>query len=491
MRVSLAAWRKPEVGGNEKLTEQSTYDMAIEPTIDLAANKASEWRSGPAFFYLCPPIARRAALVLHLLASSRQPVFVVAERGMGKTRLLEYLLSEAPEHWAVSRVEGEKLSARPVTAKRVLEGFGLKPGIRPVSDGPTLIKRILADVGATHTPVLLVDDAHKLPPESLSLLMDSAPWERQGGGLHMALFCTPLIDTVLNTPELRPRLRQFTHRVELSPFTEQQTREYLVQRSAAAGREGPLPLSAAEVREIFNRSLGVPRRINELARDALVQEDPPTLGLEKDPAHTSPPPHSGFGFSRAAAVVIVILAILGLWVVRQPADDSQELVLVRPTNEPDITESWSPASGRKTDAPPATQTPKKPSVQEQPLTAKKTDPGPHPTPLAHESTTAVASGLRGPEWLQAQQADRYVLQLLASRDRKAVFRFLHEHDDRLQLAWFSTAGRGRPWYAVVEGLYPDRDNARAAVAKVQSVAGISKPWPRSIASIKAALKKTP
>ncbi|MGH8657107.1 MAG: AAA family ATPase [Gammaproteobacteria bacterium] len=465
--------------------------MAIEPTIVLTPDKATELRSGSAFFYLCPPLAQRAALVLHLLAFSRQPVFVVAERGMGKTSLLEYLLNAAPEHWAVSRVEGEKLAGRPATAKRVLEGFGLKPGIRPVSDGLTLSRTILADFGADRTPVLLVDDAHKLPPESLSLLMDSAPWERQAGGLHMALFCTPLIDSVLNTPELRPRLRQFVHRVELSPFTEQQTREYLVQRSAAAGREGPLPLSAAEVRQIFNRSLGVPRRINELVRDALVQEGPRTLGLEEDLAGTGQPSHLGLGFSGAAAVVIVVLAILGLWVVRQPGDGSPELVLVPPINEPTVTESSQPASARRKDAPPAAQPPKQTSVQEQPQTAKKIDPRPHLTPVARERVTALAPGFRGPEWLQAQQADRYVVQLFASPNRKAVFRFLHEQKDRLQLAWFSTVGRGRPWYAVVEGLYPDRDSARAAVAKVQSLAGISKPWPRSIASIKETLNKTP
>ncbi|MGH8615595.1 MAG: AAA family ATPase [Gammaproteobacteria bacterium] len=465
--------------------------MAIEPTIDLAPNRATEWRSGSAFFYLCPPLAQRATLVLHLLGFSRQPVLVMAERGMGKTSLLEYLLRAAPENWSVSRVEGEKLCGRPTTAKRVLEGFGLKPSLRSISDGPPLIKTILAELGANRIPVLLVDDAHKLPPESLSLLMDSAPWEREEGGLHMAFFGTPLIDTVLNTPELRPRLRQFVHRVELSPFTEQQTREYLVQRSAAAGREGPLPLSAAEVRQIFKQSLGVPRRINELTRETLVQEDPRSLGLEEDLAHTVQPSHSGLGFSRAAAVVIVVLAILGLWIVRQPGDDSPELVLVPPISQPDITESSQPVGGRKKDIPPATQT-SKTSIQEQPQTAGKIDPTPHPTPVARESITAVTSGLRGPQWLQAQQADRYVVQLFASRDRKAVFRFLHEQNDRLQLAWFSTASRGRPWYAVVEGLYPDRDSAHAAVAKVQSVAGISSsPWPRSIASIKKALKETP
>lgn len=411
---------------------------------------------------------------------------------MGKTGLLEYLLRAAPEHWAVSRIEGEKLSGRPATARRVLEGFGLKPGIRPVSDGPTLIRTILAEFGANRTAVLVVDDAHKLPPESLSLLLDSAPWERQAGGLHMALFCTPLIDTVLNAPELRPRLRQFVHRVELSPFTEQQTREYLVQRSAAAGREGPLPLSAAEVRQIFKQSLGVPRRINALARDALGQEDPRTLGLEEDLAHTAQPSHSGLGFSRAAAVVIVILAVLGLWVVRQPSDDSPESILVSPNNEPDVAEAApKPPSGQKDAAQAATEVVARSPVQEKPQTAKKADVSHHRAPPEGEGAKAIAPGLRGPEWLQAQEADRYVVQLFASRDRKAVFRFLHEQNGRLQLAWFSTVDRGQPWYAVVEGVYPDRDSARAAVVKLQSVAGVSKPWPRSIASIREVLKETP
>jgi len=460
--------------------------MSIEPTIDLAPDRATESRSGSTFFYLCPPLVQRVALLLHLLAFSRQPVFVVAERGMGKTSLLEYLLSVAPEYWSVSRVDGEKLYGRQATAKRALEGFGLKPGIRSVSDGPTLAKTILAHFGKGRIPVLLVDDAHKLPSESVSLLMDSAPWDRQAGGLHMAFFCTPLIDGALNTPELRPSLRQFTHRIELSPFTEQQTREYLVQRSAAAGREGPLPLSAAEVHQIFSRSLGVPRRINELAREALVKEDAQSLGLEEDLAQTGQSSHSGLGFSRAAAVVIVVLAILGLWVVRQSADDSPELVLVPP-----IGESSQSASGQKAGPQGATEPFPEAPVQEQPQTARKADASPQPARAAREGDNAVLLGLRGPDWLRVQKADRYVVLLFASRDRKAVFRFLNEQKDRLQLAWFSTVHRGQRWYTVVEGLYPDRDSAHAAVAKAWPVAGGSKPWPRSVASIKEVLKETP
>ncbi|MGH8592377.1 MAG: AAA family ATPase [Gammaproteobacteria bacterium] len=462
--------------------------MAIEPTIDLTLDKATESRSGSTFFYLCPPLVQRVALLLHLLVFSRQPVFVVAERGMGKTSLLEYLLSVAPEYWSVSRVDGEKLSGRQTTAKRVLEGFGVKPGMRSVSDGPTLAKTILAEFGKDRIPVLLVDDAHKLPSESVSLLMDSAPWDRQAGGLHMAFFCTPLIDGALNTAELRPRLRQFAHRIELSPFTEQQTREYLVQRSAAAGREGPLPLSAAEVRQIFSRSLGVPRRINELAREALVQEDAQSLGVEEDPS--AQPTHPSHGFSRAAAAVIVVLSILGLWVVRQSADDSPELVLVPPISGSDVAESSQPASGQKAGPQGATEPFAEAPVQEQPQTASKADVSPHPARAARKGDTALLLGHRGPDWLRVQKADRYVVQLFASRDRKAVFRFLNEQKDRLQLAWFSTVHRGQPWYTVVEGLYPDRDSAHAAVAKARSVAGGSKPWPRSVASIKEALEKT-
>lgn len=465
--------------------------MSIEATIDLALDRATGSRSGSTFFYLCPPLVQRVALLLHVLVLSRQPVFVVAERGMGKTSLLEYLLSVAPEYWSVSRIDGEKLSGRQATAKRVLEGFGVKPGMRSVSDGPSLAKTILAEFGKDRIPVLLVDDAHKLPSESISLLMDSAPWDRQAWGLHMAFFCTPLIDGALNTPELRPRLRQFAHRIELSPFTEQQTREYLVQRSAAAGREGPLPLSAAEVRQIFSRSRGVPRRINELARDALIPEDAQSLGLEEDLAHTAQPSHSGLGFSRAAAVVIVVLAILGLWVVRQSADDSPQLVLVPPISGSDVAgSSQKPPSGQKAEAQGATEPFAEAPVQEQPQTAIKADVSPRPARAAREGDNAVLLGFRGPHWLRAQKADRYVVQLFASRDRKAVFRFLNDHKDRLRLAWFSTAHRSRPWYAVVEGLYPDRDSAHAAIAKARSVAGGSKPWARSVASIKEALEKT-
>ncbi len=90
-------------------------------------------------------------------------------------------------------------------------------------------------------------------------------------------------------------------------------------------------------------------------------------------------------------------------------------------------------------------------------------------------------------WLLAQRDDRWVIQVLGSRDPRDMARFAARHGVAADTATFTTTHQGQPWHVLVYGLYPSRDAARAAMAKLPAGLRQASPWMRTIASIRKAV----
>lgn len=98
-----------------------------------------------------------------------------------------------------------------------------------------------------------------------------------------------------------------------------------------------------------------------------------------------------------------------------------------------------------------------------------------------KSRTAVVAQT-GQAWLRAQPANNYTLQLVGSRDRASIDRFIRKHGLVGPHAVFSRDLDGDPWYSLVSGSYPGRESAIAARKRLP--AGLSGVWPRTFASIR-------
>jgi DamX protein len=90
-------------------------------------------------------------------------------------------------------------------------------------------------------------------------------------------------------------------------------------------------------------------------------------------------------------------------------------------------------------------------------------------------------------WLRSREPDRYTLQLIGSRERAAIDRFVERHGLRPPYAVFERALREAPWYSLVVGDYADRQSAVAARSDLPSALRDSDVWPRSFGSIQASL----
>jgi len=102
-------------------------------------------------------------------------------------------------------------------------------------------------------------------------------------------------------------------------------------------------------------------------------------------------------------------------------------------------------------------------------------------PKPPEPRRQAGTAQTGQAWLQAQPSGNYTLQLVGSRDRASIDRFIRKHGLSGPYAVFSRDLNGQPWYSLVSGSFPSRDAAISARKRLPQ--GLSGVWPRTFASI--------
>jgi general secretion pathway protein A len=123
------------------------------------------------------------------------------------------------------------------------------------------------------TTVLIVDEAHDLPVDTLEELRLLSNLETTDDKLlQIILVGQPELDKKLDSFELRQLKQRVALRTSLGALTVQQTQEYIEQRLVNAGADpaNGTPFSPQAVEAIYSYSHGLPRIINILCENALL-----------------------------------------------------------------------------------------------------------------------------------------------------------------------------------------------------------------------------
>lgn len=114
------------------------------------------------------------------------------------------------------------------------------------------------------------------------------------------------------------------------------------------------------------------------------------------------------------------------------------------------------------------------------------------TPAAKPSPAIQEAGrLRDAEWLMSQAAGGYTLQLFASQDADRVARYLLDKSFVRDVAVYAFQKSGALWQAVVYGVFPDRESARAAMAELPMAVRVTKPWLVAMADVQQRIRANP
>lgn len=206
------------------------------------------------------------------IASRKGITLLVGEAGTGKTTMIRTAMEQQSSHVHVVHIQNPGLT-RDEFVELLAARFDLSVAARASKATMLLeLEALLARrTAAGETTVLIMDEAHSLPHELLEEIRLLANIETNEQKLMSVILAgQPELTARLNTDSLRQLKQRVALRCELRLLDLQETAGYLAGRIRAAGGQGAHVFTRDAVTLIHERSRGIPRTVNVLADNALL-----------------------------------------------------------------------------------------------------------------------------------------------------------------------------------------------------------------------------
>lgn len=232
------------------------FNMTPDPAMVFSTEQHREALAGLTYAIL----DRKGFLVLSGMA------------GAGKTTMLTWVLQKLPS----SKVQSSVILNPTLTPREFLELAMLDFGIQDVPESKAqrlwMLQRFL--VQQHHDGricVLIIDEAHKLSSEVLEEIRLLGNFEcAEEKLLQVVLIGQSELDQVLSRPELWQLKQRIGVRLSLKPLGAHEVGAYIEHRwRVAGGKEAPF--SSEAVSNVAQWSRGIPRLINSICDNALVE----------------------------------------------------------------------------------------------------------------------------------------------------------------------------------------------------------------------------
>ncbi|MBF0639931.1 AAA family ATPase [Pseudomonas protegens] len=494
------------------------------------------------------PAQRKPVLgQLHHLARYSQLLLVVTgPQGSGKTLLRQALVASTNKQ----SVQSVVVSARGAgDAAGVLRQVAQALNVAEAEIGAILAQ--IVQLALTGQEVyLLVDDAEQLDESALEALLALAAGAPEGRP-HVFLFGESSLIAALD--QLNTEEERF-HVIELQPYTEEETREYLAQRLEGAG-QGIELFSADQISDIHESSDGWPGNINQVARDAMIEAMIASRSAVKRPS-------MGFNMPKKhvlAISAVVVVAVAAAWLMPgrskapttgAPANEQAQLPLGQtPTpnanGSPSVEFAGSsqpmplplvgqsqpvmrgplaeaaggisegddgvPVEGSSAVPPTVTTTAPPAGATAGPTPAPAARPTPAPTQVATAKPVPAAKPAEKPVAAKpapAKPAEKPVTVAKAAGGSwyagqapgNYVVQILGTSSEATaqnfvkeqggEYRYFKKVLNGKPLYVITYGNFASRDAAVSAIKSLPAKVQAGKPWPRTVASVQQELATT-
>lgn len=435
--------------------------------------------------------------LLHVAGHEEGIITVVAEVGSGKTLLARLLISRLPPTISTVYLANPSFSRDEILGA-IARDLGLKD--LPNSTEARLAalqEELLLRHSQGQRVLLVIDEAHAMPPESLEEVRLLSNLETgQHKLVNILLFGQPELDELLADRRLRQVRDRIVHRFNLTPLPEQDATAYVDHRLRAAGWKGGALFAAPALALLIKASGGRARRINLLADKALlsayaqgqstvqVRQVQDAMGELHDDfsASTTPALPQWVKWAAVSVVLAILMTALTVWFLesqrvkrRMAANVPTEAVNVVQAPAPEPTPA--PPVQAAVSAPVAAVAPTVTAVD---VSAVQALPAPAPASVASAQRMSAASEAALQSYLQRtkaylQQPDLggYTVQLVALSPDGNVADYLKSlvlHVDAAMVFAQLTHYNGRDYVSVFVGQYAGVAQANAALAA----------WPASI-----------
>ncbi|SCY74570.1 Type II secretory pathway, component ExeA (predicted ATPase) [Nitrosospira sp. Nl5] len=201
---------------------------------------------------------------------------VTGKNGSGKTTLCQLLMRRLPAtiktiYLGKPNLSQEELFHCIADTLKFKLSENCTAAVPPTAAISELQNALIEQYASGKQIVLLLDDAHTLPAETLEALrlLYELESSRQKS-LQIVLFGQAELKNTLALPQLRQFRNRITHHFATQPFNAKAVKDYLIFRMRAAGYRGPDIFTPEAVSLITMASGGLAQQINNLADKSLL-----------------------------------------------------------------------------------------------------------------------------------------------------------------------------------------------------------------------------
>ncbi len=227
----------------------------------------------PNFLFMTPQHREALAGLAYAILGRKGFLVLTGEAGTGKTTLIARVLQTLPKNRFQASVVFNPLLTPAEFLEMALIDFGISEVPSNKARRLTMLRHLLVQADRENKIcTLIVDEAHKMNPDLLEEIRLLGNYEQSDRKLLQILFLGQReLGDVLNREDLRQLKQRIAARFTLGPLTESDVEQYIRHRWAKAGGDDRSPFTPESMRRIAQYSQGIPRVINALCDNALIQ----------------------------------------------------------------------------------------------------------------------------------------------------------------------------------------------------------------------------
>ncbi len=227
----------------------------------------------PEFLFLSPSHKAALGALVYGIEERLGFVALIGEVGLGKTTILHaYLERVDQEQLKTISIFNANLSFSDLL-KTLCREFGLEVTMEDVFDTINRLHQVLIEeYKGGRNVVLIVDEAQHMPIETLEHLRMFSNLETSTQRLiQIVLVGQPEFEDKLNAHALRQLKQRLVIRTTLSPLSDEESLAYIEHRLAKVAMTHDALFTKGALRRIIKQGKGVPRVLNILCTNALIQ----------------------------------------------------------------------------------------------------------------------------------------------------------------------------------------------------------------------------
>ncbi len=225
----------------------------------------------PAYLFFGKSHEEAMAHLVYAVAQGDGFVKIVGDAGTGKTTICRSFIKKIKDEIEVAYIFNPKMNSIQLL-KAINDEFEIDATADNIKDLIDTLNAFLMQIKAEkRKAILLIDEAQNLSAEILEQLRLISNLETNTDKLiQIILVGQPELDDMLASTHLRQLTQRITLNCYLQPLTHQETRAYVLHRTAIASQRQVAAFSPSAIATIYRYSRGIPRLINIAADRALL-----------------------------------------------------------------------------------------------------------------------------------------------------------------------------------------------------------------------------